>query len=46
MNFIPKAIRPRFEKGAQANSEMITHDIFIQLENLNLNLNFIFIKTR
>ena len=32
MNFIPKAIRPRFEKSAQANSEMITHDIFIQLE--------------
>ena len=31
--FIPKAlhltsVRSRFEKGAQANSEMITHDIF------------------
>ena len=27
--FTLRLIRPRFEKGAQANSEIITHKIFI-----------------
>ena len=41
--FIPKAlplasVRPRFEKGAQANSEMITHDIFNLIGAAPLNI--------
>ena len=43
IRFIPKAlhlasVRPRFEKGAQANSEMITHDIFNLSGSAPLNI--------